>query len=87
MDWRDGVPLVMRVQPRAAISPARAVGCVRGGTPVPSAQKRSHTRIHSRPTPHRRTQDAINEAMRDWVTNVRDTHYIIGTATGEGDCN
>ena len=30
----------------------------------------------------RRPQDAINEAMRDWVTNVRDTHYIIGTATG-----
>jgi tryptophan synthase beta chain len=27
-------------------------------------------------------KDALNEAMRDWVTNVRDTHYIIGTAAG-----
>merc|ERR1719159_261214 len=27
-------------------------------------------------------KDAINEAMRDWVTNVRDTHYIIGSAVG-----
>ncbi|MCB1103945.1 MAG: pyridoxal-phosphate dependent enzyme, partial [Cephaloticoccus sp.] len=25
-------------------------------------------------------KEAINEAMRDWVTNVRDTHYILGTA-------
>ena len=27
-------------------------------------------------------KDALNEAMRDWVTNVRETHYIIGTAAG-----
>ena len=27
-------------------------------------------------------KEAINEAMRDWVTNVADTHYIIGTAAG-----
>ncbi|MGL4742985.1 MAG: tryptophan synthase subunit beta [Dermatophilaceae bacterium] len=27
-------------------------------------------------------KDAINEAMRDWVTNVRTTHYAIGTVTG-----
>lgn len=27
-------------------------------------------------------KDALNEAMRDWVTNVRTTHYIIGTAAG-----
>lgn len=27
-------------------------------------------------------KDALNEAMRDWVTNVRDTHYVIGTAAG-----
>ena len=27
-------------------------------------------------------KDAINEAMRDWVTNVRDTHYLVGTAIG-----
>ncbi|CAG8449117.1 7105_t:CDS:10 [Acaulospora colombiana] len=27
-------------------------------------------------------KDAINEAMRDWVTNVRNTHYIVGSAIG-----
>ncbi len=27
-------------------------------------------------------KDAMNEAMRDWVTNVRDTYYLIGTAAG-----
>jgi hypothetical protein len=27
-------------------------------------------------------KDAINEALRDWVTNVDDTHYCIGTVTG-----
>jgi tryptophan synthase beta chain len=27
-------------------------------------------------------KDAINEAMRDWVTNIRDTHYIIGSVLG-----
>ena len=26
--------------------------------------------------------EAVNEAMRDWVTNVRSTHYILGTAYG-----
>ena len=27
-------------------------------------------------------KDALNEAMRDWVTNVEDTYYIIGTVAG-----
>ncbi|HQY95658.1 MAG TPA: tryptophan synthase subunit beta [Phycicoccus sp.] len=27
-------------------------------------------------------KDAINEALRDWVTNVDTTHYLIGTVTG-----
>jgi len=27
-------------------------------------------------------KDAMNEALRDWVTNVHDTYYIIGTAAG-----
>jgi tryptophan synthase beta chain len=30
----------------------------------------------------RTLKDAINEAIRDWVTNVRDTHYIIGSVLG-----
>lgn len=27
-------------------------------------------------------KDAINEAMRDWVTNIHDTHYLVGSAIG-----
>ncbi|KAJ2658229.1 hypothetical protein IW148_004785 [Coemansia sp. RSA 1199] len=27
-------------------------------------------------------KDAVNEAMRDWVTNVQDTHYLVGSAIG-----
>ncbi|NWM55133.1 tryptophan synthase subunit beta, partial [Escherichia coli] len=27
-------------------------------------------------------KDAMNEALRDWVANVHDTFYIIGTAAG-----
>src|SRR5437879_13219859 len=27
-------------------------------------------------------KDAINEAMRDWVTNVRSTHYLVGSVLG-----
>ena len=30
----------------------------------------------------RTLKDAINEAIRDWVTNVRTTHYLIGSAIG-----
>lgn len=31
---------------------------------------------------HGTLKDAMNEALRDWVTNVEDTYYIIGTAAG-----
>ncbi len=30
----------------------------------------------------RTLKDAVNEAMRDWVTNVSTTHYVLGTVTG-----
>src|SRR6266496_669879 len=30
----------------------------------------------------RTLKDAINEAMRDWVTNVRNTHYLLGSVLG-----
>src|ERR1700712_4509680 len=33
-------------------------------------------------TGSRTLKDAINEAMRDWVTNVDDTHYVIGSVGG-----
>jgi tryptophan synthase beta chain len=30
----------------------------------------------------RTLKDAINEALRDWVTNVQDTHYVLGSVLG-----
>jgi len=30
----------------------------------------------------RTLKDAVNEAIRDWVTNVRDTYYLLGSAIG-----
>ena len=30
----------------------------------------------------RTLKDAVNEALRDWVANVDDTHYVLGTVTG-----
>src|SRR5207244_6854812 len=30
----------------------------------------------------RTLKDAINEALRDWVTRVRDTHYVLGSVLG-----
>jgi tryptophan synthase beta chain len=33
-------------------------------------------------TGSRTLKDAINEALRDWVTNVRTTHYLLGSALG-----
>jgi tryptophan synthase beta chain len=39
-------------------------------------------KVHPVSSGTRTLKDALNEAMRDWVTNVGDTHYIIGTAAG-----
>jgi tryptophan synthase beta chain len=38
--------------------------------------------VHSVTSGTRTLKDAMNEAMRDWVTNVDDTFYIIGTVAG-----
>ncbi|WP_198929237.1 tryptophan synthase subunit beta [Marinobacter sp. X15-166B] len=38
--------------------------------------------VHSVESGSRTLKDAMNEAMRDWVTNVDDTFYIIGTVAG-----
>ena len=27
-------------------------------------------------------KDSVNEALRDWITNVKTTHYLIGTVMG-----
>ncbi|MGL4521492.1 MAG: tryptophan synthase subunit beta, partial [Bacilli bacterium] len=39
-------------------------------------------RVESVTSGSRTLKDACNEALRYWVTNVRDTHYIIGSALG-----
>jgi tryptophan synthase beta chain len=39
-------------------------------------------KIRSVTTGSKSLKDAMNEALRDWVTNVKDTFYIIGTAAG-----
>ena len=51
------------------------------------AQRRAHAAARApRCTPvesgSRTLKDAMNEAMRDWVTHVRDTYYCIGSAAG-----
>jgi len=38
--------------------------------------------VHSVSSGSRTLKDAMNEAIRDWVTNVRDTFYIIGSVAG-----
>src|SRR5699024_12110501 len=40
------------------------------------------TRVVSVATGSRTLKDAINEAFRDWVTNVETTNYVFGTAAG-----
>jgi tryptophan synthase beta chain len=39
-------------------------------------------RVHPVSSGSKTLKDAINEAMRDWVTNVRDTYYCIGSVMG-----
>ncbi|MBP9087340.1 MAG: pyridoxal-phosphate dependent enzyme, partial [Kofleriaceae bacterium] len=38
--------------------------------------------VHSVTSGTRTLKDAMNEALRDWVTNVRDTFYLIGSVAG-----
>jgi len=40
------------------------------------------TRVHPVDSGSRTLKDAINEAFRDWVTNVEDTYYLIGSVVG-----
>lgn len=39
-------------------------------------------KVHAVTTGSRTLKDAINEALRDWITNIRDTHYLLGTVAG-----
>ncbi len=38
--------------------------------------------VHGVKSGSRTLKDAINEAMRDWISNLRSTHYVLGTAAG-----
>jgi tryptophan synthase beta chain len=38
--------------------------------------------VHPVKTGGRTLKDAINDALRDWISNLRDTHYVLGTAAG-----
>jgi tryptophan synthase beta chain len=38
--------------------------------------------VHAVHTGTATLKDAMNEALRDWVTNVRNTHYVIGSVAG-----
>lgn len=38
--------------------------------------------VHGVESGSRTLKDAINEALRDWVSNVRDTYYVMGTVAG-----
>lgn len=40
------------------------------------------TKVVSVTSGSRTLKDAVSEAMRDWVTNIHNTHYIIGSALG-----
>ncbi|MCC6357747.1 MAG: tryptophan synthase subunit beta [Phycisphaerales bacterium] len=40
------------------------------------------TEVRAVETGSRTLKDAINEAMRDWVTHVRTTHYVVGSVVG-----
>jgi tryptophan synthase beta chain len=40
------------------------------------------TTVHAVESGSRTLKDAINEALRDWVTNVENTHYLIGSVVG-----
>ena len=40
------------------------------------------TEVHPVSNGSRTLKDAINEAIRDWVTNIRSTHYLLGSALG-----
>ncbi len=42
----------------------------------------SGAEVHGVEAGNKTLKEAINEAMRDWVTNVRTTHYVLGSALG-----
>ena len=71
---------------RAARPRVRRLHGRRGHAP-PAAQRRSAWSCSARASCRveagaRTLKEAVSEAIRDWVTNVADTHYVIGSAVG-----
>ena len=71
---RHAGPRVRRLHGRRRRSPPGARTCIADAAPG--------RRSALRPTGSRTLKDAINEAIRDWVTNVSATHYLLGSAVG-----
>src|SRR5207244_12991751 len=44
--------------------------------------KRLGAKVHTRQSGSKTLKDAINEAIRDWIANVKTTYYLIGSAVG-----
>jgi tryptophan synthase beta chain len=55
---------------------------VRRQAPNVARMKLLGAQVHSVTSGSRTLKDAMNEAMRDWVTNVRTTYYCVGTVAG-----
>ncbi len=59
-------------------------GC--GGHGAPVVERLSHAparrEVRAVNAGQKTLKEAINEAMRDWVTNIRSTHYILGSVLG-----
>ena len=64
----------------AAVGPAEVD--IKRQSPNVFRMKLLGAEIRSVTTGSKSLKDAMNEALRDWVTNVKDTFYIIGTAAG-----
>jgi tryptophan synthase beta chain len=55
---------------------------VRRQSPNVRTMKRMGAEVRPVTSGSRTLRDAINEAMRDWMSSVKDTHYIIGSVVG-----
>ena len=75
---RDGV----RAARRSSASSTWAPRTCAASSPTCSAWSCSGARVVPVEAGARTLKEAVSEAIRDWVTNVADTHYVIGSAVG-----
>lgn len=55
---------------------------IRRQSPNVARMKLLGTKVHEVLSGSQTLKDAINEALRDWITNIRDTYYLIGSVVG-----